>query len=151
MTLIANKPIDSMLRSYSNGAICKLDIKKAYNHVYWDFLLAILIRWFLVKKRIRRIKRYISTTNFSVLSHGTPFGFFQSSRGLRYGDPLSFSTYLFVVAMKTLNCLLKRSREGGFWSSFRVKGREGERIEVSHLFFVDDTLIFCEASQSQMV
>ena len=27
-----------------------------------------------------------------------------------------------------------------------MKGRFGEGVQVSHLLFVDDTLVFCEAS-----
>ena len=38
----------------------------------------------------------------------------------------------------------------GFLSSCRVKGRGGDGIQISHLLFVDDILVFCEASQDQM-
>ena len=37
---------------------------------------------------------------------------FQSSKGLRQGDPLL--PYLFVIAMEAFNCLLKRAMHGGF-------------------------------------
>ena len=78
----------------------------------------------------------------------TPSRFFQISRGLRQGDPLS--PYLFVIAMEALSYLLKRAIYGGFLSACQVRGRESEGVEVSHLLFAYDTLIFCEAGEEQM-
>lgn len=40
--LIVNETIDSLLKKKDCGLMCKFDIKKAYDHVNWDFLLAIL-------------------------------------------------------------------------------------------------------------
>ena len=74
--------------------------------------------------------------------------FFPSSIGLHQGDPLS--PYLFMIAMESLSCFLKRAVAGGFLSGCQVKGRFGEGVQVSHLLFVDDTLVFCEASLDQI-
>ena len=40
--LIANEAIDSILKSKRGSIICKLDIEKAYDHVDWSFLLAVM-------------------------------------------------------------------------------------------------------------
>ena len=77
-----------------------------------------------------------------------PSGFFQSSRSLRQEDPLS--TYLFILAMETLSCILLRAKEGGFIDGFLVRGRDGEGMEISHLLFADNTLIFCDASKENI-
>ena len=73
---------------------------------------------------------------------------FQSLRGLGQGDPLS--PYLFVIAMEVFSFLLKREVNGGFLLSCRVKGKSGEGVQISHLLFADDTLVFCQANQDQM-
>ena len=55
-----------------------------------------------------------------------------------------------MIAMEVFSCLLRRAISGGYLSGWRVRGRSGERILISHLLFVDDTLVFGEASQDQM-
>ena len=123
--------------------MCKLDIEKAYDHVDWKFLLAVLKQMGFGERWIKWIEWCISTVRFSVLINGSPFGFFQSSRGLRQRD--SLSPYLFVIAMEVFSCLMRRAISGGFLSGWRA-GRGGEGILISHLLFADDILVFCEES-----
>ncbi|RVW32631.1 putative methyltransferase PMT13 [Vitis vinifera] len=68
--------------------------------------------------------------------------------GLRYGDP--FSPYLFVIVIEALNYLLKRAKEGGFLPGWKIRGRGREGVEVSHLLFVDDTLVLCLPVQMEL-
>lgn len=56
VVLIANKTIDYVLKKRGCGLLCKLDIKKAYDHVNWDFLLAILANMGFGQKWISWIK-----------------------------------------------------------------------------------------------
>ena len=90
----------------------------------------------------------ISSAKFSVLVNGVPAGFFPSSKGLRQGDPLS--PYLFVMGMEVLGVLIRRAVEGGFLSGCNI--REGGRttLNISHLFFADDTIVFCEAKKDHL-
>ena len=53
--------------------------------------------------------------------------------------------------MEALSRLINRAVGGGFLSGCRVNGRGGDGALVSHLLFADDTLVFCEASEDQMV
>ena len=39
---------------------------------------------------------------------------------------------------------------GVFLLGCRVKGKSGEGVQISHLLFTNDTLVFCKASQDQM-
>ena len=128
--------------------MCKLNIEKAYDHVDWSFLLAVLGKMGFGERWCSWIKWCLSTVRFLVLVNGSPTGFFQSSRGLRQGDPLS--PYLFVVVMEAFSCLPKRAVAGGFLTPCMVWGRRGEGVQISHLLFADDTLIFCEAKEDQL-
>ncbi|RVW75378.1 Transposon TX1 uncharacterized 149 kDa protein [Vitis vinifera] len=148
IVLIANGPIDSLLKSNECGVMCKLDIEKAYDHLKWDFLLQMLQKMRFGDKWVGWVKWCISTASFLMLVNGTPASFFNSSRRLRQGDPLS--PYLFVIGMKALSVLIKRAVSGGFFTSFRVKGRGGERVQLTHLLYADDMLIFYDASKDQL-
>ena len=46
--------------------------------------------------------------------------------------------------------MLSRAKEGGFINGFLVIGRHDVGVEVSHVFFVDDTLIICDASKENL-
>ena len=52
--------------------------------------------------------------------------------------------------MEALSCLINRAIRGGFLTGCRIRGRGANGIQVSHLLFADDTLVFCEASQQKM-
>nr|CAN76350.1 hypothetical protein VITISV_025245 [Vitis vinifera] len=148
MLLWRNEVILSLLKSNESSLLCKLNIEKAYDHVNWDFLFASLKKIGFGEKWMLWIKWCISSARFLVLVDGAPTGFFQSSRGLRQGDPLS--PFLFVIAMEALSCLLKKAKVGGFLLGWRVSGRNGDGVDISHLLFVDDTLVLCKLNQDQL-
>ena len=57
-----------------------INIEKVYDHVNWDFLLAVLEKMGFGQ---RWISWCISSPSFSVIVNGTILGFLQNSRGLR--------------------------------------------------------------------
>ncbi|RVW55854.1 putative mitochondrial protein [Vitis vinifera] len=95
-----------------------------------------------------RLKDNVGGVKFSVLVNGSPSGFFQSTRGLRQGDPLS--PYLFVIAMEVFSSMMRRAISGGYLAGWKVSGGRGEGMHISHLLFADDTLVFCEDSPDEM-
>ncbi|KAJ9703718.1 hypothetical protein PVL29_005138 [Vitis rotundifolia] len=94
------------------------------------------------------MKCCISTAKFSVMVNGTPAGFFSSSKGLREGDPLS--PYLFIMGMEVLNVLISKAVEGGFIIGCRIWRDRGQAVNISHLLFADDTIVFCEAKKEHL-
>ncbi|KAL6329295.1 hypothetical protein AAG906_015504 [Vitis piasezkii] len=89
VVLIANEAIDCLLKSNECEVLQKMGFGEKW--VGW-------VKW------------CISTRTFSVLVNDTPTEFFNSSRGLRQGNPLS--PYLFVVGMEALSYLIKRAISG---------------------------------------
>ena len=86
--------------------------------------------------------------SFSVLVNGTPSGLVRGLKGLRPGDPLS--SYMFILVLKTLSYLFLKANDGRFLLGWHVSGGGGEGVEISHLLFIDDTLMFCELSHDQL-
>jgi hypothetical protein len=146
--LIANECLDSKIKSEEPGVLCKLDMENAYDHVDWSFLLYLLRRCGLGEKWCLWIQHFISSVRFSVLIIGVPSGFFGCSRGVRQGDPLS--PFLFVLVMEAFSRMLGAFTERGLISGFSVGSSGQVRVNVSHLLFADDTLVFCGANSSQI-
>ena len=80
--------------------------------------------------------------------NGSPIGFFNSSGGPRQGDPLS--PYLVVLGVEALSLLIDKAVSGGFLAGYKIKERNGEELQVTHLLFVDDTLVFYSDLEIQM-
>uniref|UniRef100_A0A2N9G1C3 Reverse transcriptase domain-containing protein n=1 Tax=Fagus sylvatica TaxID=28930 RepID=A0A2N9G1C3_FAGSY len=147
--LIASECLDSRLKEGTLGVLCKLDLEKAYDHVNWGFLIYLLRRCGFSEKWRHWIMFCISTARFSILINGSSCDFFESSRGLRQGDPLS--PLLFIIIMEALSKMMDKVVGGGLVLGFSV-GMEAPRlIMVSHLLFADDTLIFCDADPNQVL
>ena len=125
------------------------DLEKAYDHVNWVFLLYLLQRCGFSEKWRKWISFCISSVRFSILVNGSPCGFFQSSRGIRQGDPLS--PMLFVIVMEALSRLIDKAIGAGMSSGFAMSRMVNDPLLISHLLFVNDTLISCEADPVHLI
>ena len=76
-----------MIKLGKVGIVCKLVIKKAYDHVNWDFLTYVMKTMGFVEKWIGQISYCISSSSFAALVNGSPVDFFVPSEGLHEGDP----------------------------------------------------------------
>ena len=86
----------------------------------------------------------VSTAMFSVMVNGAPHGYIKPSRGLRQGDPLS--PHLFLICAEGLCALIRQAESDALIRGVSIC-RGGPHI--SHLFFADDSIIFCWATMSE--
>ena len=112
----------------------------------WILYFAFWVEWVL---RRDGGEACVSTACFLVLVNGSPVGFLGSSWGLRQGDPLS--PLLFLLVMEVLSWILKKTEESGFLCGFHVGRNTSVGVSISHILFVDDTILFCDASREQLL
>ncbi|KAL2905125.1 LINE-1 retrotransposable element ORF2 protein [Bienertia sinuspersici] len=124
----------------NTGPSCmiKLDLRKAYDTVEWDFVREMLLGLNFPIQFTDWVMECISTPMFSLVLNGTPHGFFKSKRGLRQGDPLS--PLIFVLCMEYLSRTMRRMAEDKqFKFHLRCKA-----MALSHLCFADDLILCCK-------
>ncbi|MCH79622.1 cysteine-rich receptor-like protein kinase, partial [Trifolium medium] len=135
--LIANEAVDEARRSKKELILFKVDFEKAYDFVDWGYLDAVMGRMGFPTLWRKWIRECVSTEAASVLVNGSPTGEFPLKRGLRQGDLLS--PFLFLLAGEGLHVLMEAMVERNLFTGYRVG--ELAPVSVSHLQFVDDTLL----------
>jgi len=119
----------------------KLDMSKAYDQVEWHFLEAVIRKLGFAEQWITLIMACVQSVSNSILINGGPVGNIQPSRGIRQGDPIF--PYLFLICAEALSALLQQAERKGIITGVPTSLRGPS---LSHLFFTDDNIIFCEAN-----
>ncbi|KAL0291919.1 UNVERIFIED_CONTAM: hypothetical protein Sangu_2532300 [Sesamum angustifolium] len=83
----------------------KVDLRKVYDTMEWDFLLATLHLFGFPRQFILWIQEYVITCNFSVNLNGNIHGFFQDLMATQ-GDPVS--PYLCVLVMEVFQLIIQK-------------------------------------------
>lgn len=122
----------------------KLDLKKAYDKVNWDFFEVGLNHFGFPRKIIVIIMRCVRTTSSFILWNEEPTTAFRPSQGIRQGDHLSL--YLFILYMESLSHMINQAVNQKLWKYFKT-GIQGPSF--SHLFFADDIILFAKALVNQ--
>jgi hypothetical protein len=119
----------------SKAIILKLDLKKDFDCIDWDFLKLVLTQIGFSQPIIKWTMGCVTSENLTILVNGEPSSFFRIGRGLREGCPLS--PLFFVFTMEALSLPLKSRQTEGKITGIKVS----RTIRILHLLFVDDVLI----------
>ncbi|KAL4318757.1 hypothetical protein GQ457_18G011370 [Hibiscus cannabinus] len=122
-SLIANEVIDSVYKSGASGVAFKIDFKKAYDSVDWNFLLKIM----------------------EEMSFGDSF---LSQRG--FDKDARYPLLLFNLVGEALSLMLNKAMAVGLFFGIQI-GNNSNSVIISHLQFADDLMVFCEASGLQVL
>ncbi|KAL0439150.1 UNVERIFIED_CONTAM: LINE-1 retrotransposable element O protein [Sesamum latifolium] len=134
------------LKSYSPRCALKVELRKAYDMVDWDFLFAALKLFSFPVRFISWIRECVSTTTFSICLNDNIHGFFLGVRGLKQGDPMS--PYFFVLVMEVLRVTFQQHIEQNMGFMYHWKCCE---VGLFQLCFADDLLLFRHADDSSIM
>ena len=117
--------------------VIKVDLVKAYDRLEWPFIHKVLKAFNFPQLLIDLIMGCISSTSISILFNGGKLNSFKPSRRIRQGDPLS--PYLFILCMEYLGFLINKGCMEKKWALMKASK---ENVEVSHLFFANNLMLF---------
>ncbi|XP_074296366.1 uncharacterized protein LOC141626478 [Silene latifolia] len=138
-----------LMRLY-NRKICsprvmiKIDLKKAYDSIEWDFVEDLLVALKFPTQMVNWIMQCVSSPSYTLSLNGSHFGFFKGRIGLRQGDPLS--PLLFTLCLEYFTRILAvvtLRHDFHFHPMCRALG-------LCHLAFADDLLLFCRGDASSV-
>nr|GEZ81557.1 RNA-directed DNA polymerase, eukaryota [Tanacetum cinerariifolium]GEZ81579.1 RNA-directed DNA polymerase, eukaryota [Tanacetum cinerariifolium] len=111
--LIINELLHWCKRKNKRAMFFKVDFRKAYDLVRWDYLIDVLEDFGFGLTWCQWIRGLCSFAKASVLVNGTPSSKFQFHCGLKQGDPLA--PFLFILVMESLHLSFSRVVEAGIF------------------------------------
>lgn len=127
----------------SPRCLMKIDLRKAFDMVSWEFLEEMLKGYGFPKKFSQLIMNCIKSIKFGIRINGSNYGYFAGKRGLSQGDPIS--PLLFVMIIEYLSRVLTKMEQ---LPDFRFHPM-CKKIRLNHLCFADDLMIFCKGKTIQ--
>ena len=144
--LVAQEILNTFHKSKNRSGWCalKLDMKKAYDRIEWDFLWQCLHAMGFPTQWVNWIKECVSNVSYSLKINGHTTQWFRPSRGLRQGDPLS--PYLFILCMEAFVMKLSISAASpGSGIGFKL---QPNTPTIPCLLFADDCLLLCKGTSA---
>lgn len=113
--------------------LIKIDIKRAYDSLEWNFVEKTFDLWGFSGEVRKLLMSCLTTVDYNILLNGSKMGKVTPTRGLKQGDPLS--PFLFILSAEVFSRMLDKNQD--------INGIKVCRLasEVSHLFYADDILL----------
>ena len=129
-----------------SGILLKLDFENAYDRVDWEFLEEVMIRKGFGRQWIQWVMKTVRHGHLAININGEQGPFFQTSRGVRQGDPLS--PILFDLVTDALASLIDSAKSAG-----HITGLVPHLIDhgLSLLQYADDTIIMMENTDANIL
>jgi Reverse transcriptase (RNA-dependent DNA polymerase) len=116
-----------------------------YFRVYWDFLIEIFYGRNFRERWITWIKNILHSGRTCININGHLGEYFSCRRGVWQNDPLS--PFLFDIVSEAFHRILSNASNEGYLKGVQL-GRNN--LKFLNLHFADDTLLFLEASESNI-
>uniref|UniRef100_A0A803NKP6 Reverse transcriptase domain-containing protein n=1 Tax=Cannabis sativa TaxID=3483 RepID=A0A803NKP6_CANSA len=120
----------------------KTDLSKAYDRLEWKFIHKVLQANRFSNKVISLNMSCVSSVSFTILLNGAPLAPFNPNQGLRQGDPLS--PFLFILCSEVLTKMLSKAEKDNNLCGIKISRNA---TPISHLFYADDAIYFCQATE----
>ncbi|XP_074562910.1 secreted RxLR effector protein 78-like [Curcuma longa] len=130
-----------LLRKYARKRISptcmiKVDLKKVFDTMDWEFLMAALVGFEFPQRFCAWIRECVTTASYSISLNGGIYGFFSGKCGLRQSDLLS--PLLFRLCIEVL------SRRMQVISSLPLFHHHPmcKEVGITHFAYADDLMLF---------
>jgi hypothetical protein len=141
--IVASEAINVLQKKrYSGNLALKIDIKKAFDSIDWNFLLSVMHQFGFSHVFCEWIRDILHSAHLSILINGKTVGYFQCTRGGRQGDPRS--PLLFCLAEEVLSRIITRALADGSIKPMQLC--RGIHIPT-HVLYADDIMVFCQGSK----
>lgn len=124
----------------------KIDVRKAFDTMRWEFLLHVLECLGFDGHFRELISSILKSARLSISINGKLEGFFACSRGVRQGDPLS--PLLFSIGEEVLSRMM--TYKGGIRWLQPAEAKMGVLVP-SALLYADDIMVFCTATKENVL
>ena len=135
--LVVNKVVDEAKKLKKNLLLFKVDFVKKCDSVDWNFLDDVMCKMSFPRLWRKWMKECVTTATTTILVNVSLIEEFSLARGLKQGDPLL--PFLFLLAVEGFHVMMETMVNNNIFTGYQV-GRE-RSLSISHLQFVDDTLI----------
>ena len=137
--------IDSII-NYTNtekipGLLLFVDFEKAFDSIEWSFIEKTLKYYNFGTSLVTRVKVFYTDISSCVLNNGWSSDFFNLSRGVRQGCPLS--PYLFILSAEILGNTVRKDNE--------IHGIKILDTECKLSQYADDTTMILDGSKSSFL